>query len=262
MVGISDLLLTLILVATFMVTALIWREVREYRRQVKELGEGIKKFIRASAEREFKQTEALISLLTTMDLKYPLPPSRGWAASPDLLLLLYRLTLEQKPTLIVECGSGLSTVVLAKAASTYGGRLVSLDHDPAYCQATQAEVERQGLSAEIRLAPLTSTPHGTWYDPAVVADLAGIELLFIDGPPAGTGEMARYPALPLIWERCSPAVRVVLDDTSRKDEREIGERWASEFGLTALPIGLEKGAFLLSKPAEQEAPGQISPNRP
>lgn len=243
-----DLLIALILLGTFGTAAMIWREVRQYRRQVKDLGENLKRFIRASAEREFKQTEALITLTNAMNLPHPLPRTRGWAASPDLLLLLYRLTLEKKPRLIVECGSGVSTLILARAAATYGGRVISLDHSEEFAAATRGELERQGLSAEVRIAPLISTEFGPWYDQAQIADLGGVELLFVDGPPADSGPQARYPALPLLRSHLSERVCVVLDDTSRADERAIGERWASEFGLKATPIGLEKGAYLLERP--------------
>lgn len=247
----TELLLALILIGTFGTTALIWREVRQSRKQITDLRENLKRFIRASAEREFKQIEAALSLQTTLKLPHPLPPTRGWAASPDLLLLLYRLTLEKKPALIVECGSGVSTVVLAKAAATYGGRVVSLDHDPAYCLATQSELQRQGLSADVRLAPLVHTDQGPWYDLGAVGDLSDIELLFVDGPPAATGPQARFPALPLLVQRCAPTLTVVLDDTARPDEHEIGERWAASYGLTATQIGLEKGALVLTREGSQ-----------
>lgn len=243
----SELLLAILIVGTFGTTALIWREVRGFRKEVKESREGLKKYIRGTADREFKQLEALISLLTTMNLRHPLSPTRGWVASPDLLLLLYRTVSEKQPQLIVECGSGTSTLVLAHAAAQYGGRVVSLDHEAAFAEATKAELARQGLSADVRLAPLTDVEGMTWYDPAAVSDLTGIDLLFVDGPPTDTGALARYPALPLLWERCAPTLTVLLDDTSRADEKEISARWCSEYGLSATPISLEKGAHRLER---------------
>lgn len=238
----TDVLLFLLLLGTFGTTALIWREVRQYRRQIKDLHEGTKKFIRASAEREFRQIEALISLNTAMGLPYPLAQTRGWASSPDLLLTLYRVVAEKQPKVIVECGSGTSTVVLARAAREYGGRVISLDHEEKFAAATRAELTRQGLSADVRTAPLVRVNEMLWYDLTGLADISDIELLFVDGPPSDTGELARYPAVPLLWDRCAQNVTILLDDTIRADEKAVSQRWVNEFGLALTTIGLEKGA--------------------
>lgn len=238
----TELLLLLLLIGTFGTTALIWREVRGYRQQVKQLHEGTKKFIRGTAEREFRQIEALISLNSTMSLPYPLAVTRGWASSPDLLLTLYRAVSEKQPKVILECGSGTSTVVLAHAAARYGGRVISLDHEEKYAAATREELRRQGLTADVRTTPLVRVNDMLWYDTAVISDINGIELLFVDGPPSDTGNLARYPALPLLWDRCADSLTILLDDTIRPDEKEVSQRWLDEFPLTLTKIGLEKGA--------------------
>ena len=61
-----------------------------------------------------------------------LPSTRGWAASPDLLLVLVDLMITERPSLVVECGSGASTLWLALAMRRFkiDGRIVALDHDP------------------------------------------------------------------------------------------------------------------------------------
>lgn len=245
----TELIFAILLVGTFGTTALIWREIRRYRGQVKTLHESTKKFIRASAEREFKQLEALISLNSAMNLPYPLAPTRGWASSPDLLLTLYRIVADKQPQVIVECGSGTSTVVLARAAKEYGGRVISIDHDEKYAAATRDELGRQGLSADVRVAPLVQVNGLTWYDPSLLSDISDIELLFVDGPPSDTGDLARYPALPLLWEKTAPRLTVLLDDTIREDEKTVSARWVSEYPLELTRIGLEKGAHRFDRVA-------------
>ena len=129
---------------------------------------------------------------------------------------------------------------------------MALDHDPVFAAKTRDFLARHGVSdiAEVRDAPLEdlSLPGGTysWYAPQAWKDLTGIDLLFVDGPPAATGSKARYPALPLLREALSPAATVILDDLVVPDMQETLRLWLDaypEFGSAILP--LEKQAALL-----------------
>jgi predicted O-methyltransferase YrrM len=202
----------------------------------------------------FRQVEALQNLTTMLPTSDVLPATRGWAASPDLLLVLVDQLIAQRPSFVVECGSGASTLWLALALRRYGieGRIVALDHDPVFAAKTRDFLARHGVSdlAEVRDAPLEdfSLADGTyaWYARRAWKDLAGIDLLFVDGPPAATGAKARYPALPLLREALHPAATVVLDDLVVPDMQETLRLWLDaypEFGSAILP--LEKRAALL-----------------
>ncbi len=163
-------------------------------------------------------------------------PATGWRLPDDACDLLATLAIEHEPALILECGSGRSTVALAIAAGTYGGRVVSLEHDPLYFAETSRMLKdaRVGKTAALRLAPLE--PHGgnlpaNWYARAAWEDLRGIGMLMVDGPPGGSARWARSPAVPLLSDRMLPACLVVLDDAQRDDEREIIARWGIEMTL-------------------------------
>jgi predicted O-methyltransferase YrrM len=231
------------------------------REHQKSLHEAIKrgrahttKTVDEIARREFRQMEALLSLRDLLDLKAPLAPTRNWAASPDLLLGLAQLIEREQPRVILECGGGTSTVVMASVVRKYGGRVITLEHLPEFRDATRAALETHGLDADVRLAPLTEIPGLTfngerfrWYDPAALADLPEIDLFFIDGPPEATGRYARFPALPLLWSRASQQVSVVLDDTVREDEQAISDAWSETFDLASEAWPLEKGARVLRR---------------
>jgi predicted O-methyltransferase YrrM len=204
----------------------------------------------------FRQFEALQNLSAMLPASDVLPATRGWAASPDLILVLVDQVITQRPSLIVECGSGASTLWLALALQRFGidGRVVALDHDPVYARKTRDLLARHGVSefAEVRDAPLEdlSIADGTWtwYARQAWKDLTGIDLLFVDGPPAATGAKARYPALPLLREALNPVSTVVLDDLVVPDMQETLQLWLDaypEFSSEILP--LEKQAALLSK---------------
>ena len=204
----------------------------------------------------FRQLEALQNLNAMLPAHGVLPATRGWAASPDLLLVLVDLIMTERPSLVVECGSGASTLWLALAMRRFGidGRIVALDHDPAFGGKTRDLLARHDVRdlAEVRDAPLESFSLDgetyLWYARHAFQDLEGIDLLFVDGPPATTGHQARYPALPLLGGSLSPAATVVLDDLVVPDMQKVLGLWLDanpEFGSEILP--LEKQAAVLHR---------------
>ena len=204
----------------------------------------------------FHQTEALAGLLMELGFARSLPATRGWAASPDFLRELARHALQAQPKVIAECGSGVSTLVLARCAQmNETGHVYSLEHLAEHADKTREELARHGLTAwaTVLTAPLRPYElHGqtyAWYSieqlPAVVVDM-----LVIDGPPINTGQLARYPAGPLLFRYLSPSATVFLDDADRPDERAILQRWGDEFHEFAHDARMcEKGCAILRKQA-------------
>ena len=212
--------------------------------------------IKKEIKQTFRQLEALQNLNAVLPANDVLPATRGWAASPDLLAVLVDLVVAERPSLIVECGSGASTLWLALAMRRFGidGRVVALDHDPVFGGKTRDLLARHDVGdlAEVRDAPLESFSLDgesySWYARRAWEDLTGIDLLFVDGPPATTGHLARYPALPLLSGALSPVVTAVLDDLVVPDMQKVLRRWLDaypDFGSEILP--LEKQAAVLRR---------------
>jgi len=181
-----------------------------------------------------RQLLAMAQLLPRIDASAPLPAPGGWAAEASTLLHLSDLIQRHRPRLVVECGSGTSTVWLGHVLRGTGGRLVALEHDGGYAEQTREQLRAHGLSdvAEVRHAPLQELTIGgeelTWYDTDAVQDLEQISLLFVDGPPQGVHKTVRYPALPVLGPRLAPGALVVLDDGHRPGEQEVVKRWLDE----------------------------------
>jgi predicted O-methyltransferase YrrM len=212
--------------------------------------------IKKEIKQTFRQLEALQNLSDVLPANDVLPATRGWAASPDLLAVLVDLVVAERPSLVVECGSGASTLWLALAMRRFGidGRIVALDHDPVFGGKTRDLLARHdvGHLAEVRDAPLESFSLDgetySWYARRAWEDLTGIDLLFVDGPPATTGHLARYPALPLLSESLSPVTTAVLDDLVVPDMQKVLRLWLDaypDFGSEILP--LEKQAAVLRR---------------
>jgi predicted O-methyltransferase YrrM len=212
--------------------------------------------VRTEIRQTFRQLETMQNLNAMLPASDVLPATRGWAASPDLIALLVDLVISERPSLVVECGSGVSTLWLALTMRQFeiDGRIIALDHDPVFGDKTRAFLARHGVQdlAEVRDAPLESfSLEGesySWYARRAWQDLTGIDLLFVDGPPAATGHQARYPALPLLSGSLSPAATVVLDDLVVPDMQKVLRRWLDvhpDFGSELLP--LEKQAAVLHR---------------
>jgi predicted O-methyltransferase YrrM len=211
---------------------------------------------RKELKQTFRQMEALQNLNAVLPTSDVLPATRGWAASPDLLLALVDLVITERPSLIVECGSGASTLWLALALRRFGidGRIIALDHDPVFSGRTRDFLARHDVLdlAEVRDAPLESFSLDgetySWYARTAWEDLAGIDLLFVDGPPAATGHQARYPALPLLNKSLSPIATIVLDDLIVPDMRDVLPRWLdADPGFSSEILPLEKQAAVLRR---------------
>jgi len=217
---------------------------------------GIHQEVKTEIRQTFRQLEALQNLTAVLPANDVLPATRDWAASPDLLLLLVDLVISERPSLVVECGSGASTLWLALAMRRFkiDGRIIALDHDPVFSGKTRDFLARHDVLdlAEVRDAPLENfSLNGeaySWYARQAWEDLTGIDLLFVDGPPAATGNQARYPALPLLSGSLSPVATAVLDDLVVPDMQKVLRLWLDaypEFSSEILP--LEKQAAVLRR---------------
>ncbi|MFC4055579.1 class I SAM-dependent methyltransferase [Actinomadura syzygii] len=203
----------------------------------------------------YDQLEAYIDLRSLVRPRAPMPPLRGWAASPDVLRHLTEAVARRRPKLIVECGSGSSSVWLGYFAEQLASaRVVCLEHDERYGELSRELIRAHGLErvVEIRSAPLADWTSGDraypWYSVEALEDLADIGVLFVDGPPAATGPEARYPAVPLLLSRCAADAVIVLDDSRRAEETAISDRWLAEhpeIERTVLPF--EKGAHVFTR---------------
>lgn len=226
-------------------------------RAVANLRTHVTTMIEKTSLNEFRQTEALLALHQVLDLPRPLPATRGWAASPDLLVVLEREVTRNKPMLVVECGGGVSSIVIAHRLREYGGRLVVLEHDAEFAEITRRNLAEQGVDdvVDVRHAPLANVDglvfHDhvfQWYGTEAIDDLAEIDLLVVDGPPEATGSFARYPAVPLLWSRLSSRAVVVMDDTIREAEQTISAAWQADHpDLRVEVLRLEKGCHILRR---------------
>jgi predicted O-methyltransferase YrrM len=249
----KDIVLFASLVLVIAALAYLVRSIRALHRKVNRNADRVSKELSGQTGRikseladVYHQFEAIEQLLPLLRLTAPLPPSRGWAASPDFLLTLAHVTKKVKPRLTVELGSGISTLVLAKSGAK---KIISLDHSVEFGTQTQQMLSSHGVrGVDIRIHELESyAGKYKWYARATFKGLARIDLLVIDGPPSSTNPDARYPALEHLVPLLSPKATVILDDVYRDEERKLAEAIAKALPNHILTIlSHEKGTAVIS----------------
>lgn len=199
-----------------------------------------------AARENYRQSEFYTQLIHLLDLKAPIPSTRSWAASPDLLLTLLQYARSSNPRTIVDLGSGMSTLVLAKSAPK--AKIYSIDNSQEFADKTKRVLENHEVTnVDLRVAPLTPHSSGVdWYDLSKFVDISDIDLLFIDGPPGSKNPEARHPAIAECISKLSPRAIVIIDDVARAGERALAEEFARLLPTHSIEfLDHEKGSAVL-----------------
>lgn len=181
-----------------------------------------------------------------MDLKL------GWgndviAAKPDFIRAIVRQMWQTRGH-VLECGSGLSTLIAGMIAQRTGSRLWSLEHQPEWVEATNAALQRFGIdSAAVCHVPVRNFGEYNWYDISCVELPSRFELVICDGPPGDT-HGGRYGLLPECAALLGPGCTVLLDDAQRPGEKAVLERWALEFSTRYVLEGSEEMVACITVP--------------
>jgi hypothetical protein len=108
------------------------------------------------------------------------------------LIHIAKLVCERRPKVVLEFGTGVSTVFFAQLLSQYGGRIVSFEQSRTYYDSVQqAFPDALRDTADIRLEPVRLSWFGSYrgiyfdFEPP-----AAVDLVYIDGPARTRGNAA------------------------------------------------------------------------
>jgi predicted O-methyltransferase YrrM len=207
----------------------------------------------------------LLAILPHLRIEGVLPPfpHTGFEVPGEMAAFLYHLIRRNRPRLVMELGSGSSTVLLAASVRANGfGRLISVEHDPEYRDRTAQFLRHTELSDWVDLieTPLVEQDFRGrslkwyWLTPLLRTLSEKIDLLFIDGPPGRLQPLSRYPALPALAAHLSPHALVVVDDGQREDETRMIDLWRGlDISFETETLGfLPRSPVLLTVPASQD----------
>lgn len=158
------------------------------------------------------------------------------AMRPRALEIVLNDILLNRHRNIIECGGGISTIIISQMLSKLGeGHLYTIEDNKSWSEELNAILDERDIGSRSTIIyaapiPLSEDDETTWYDKNILQrELrdSKINLLLIDGPVAHKKEieMARYPAVPFFQNRLLGDYTVFLDDIQRKGERTIIQKW-------------------------------------
>jgi predicted O-methyltransferase YrrM len=161
---------------------------------------------------------------------------RARAVSPTTGQFLFALVAPQTACEVLEIGGsrGYSTIWLAAGARILGGRVVSLEHDPAKCAAWRRNVEEAGLGEWAELVEGDAKENL----PAI-EDV--FDVVFID---AEKEDYERY--FELSWPKVEPGGLVVADNVLSHEETlgAYSRARQADPGLESVTVPLDRGLEL------------------
>lgn len=168
--------------------------------------------------------------------KLPLLYQKEWTVLPDFTANFINIVTETKPSVIVECGSGLSTLIFGYLVKNgMISKCISIEHNKQFYESTKADLIKHQLENFVNLiyAPLKpviiNDKEWFWYDTEIIEmKINRIDLLLVDGPPGQIQKHSRYPGVPLLKKFFNANSIILVDDSSRSDEQEIINRWLLE----------------------------------
>lgn len=159
-----------------------------------------------------------------------------WSASHEYLAACTEHALTSNGP-ILECGSGLSTILVGAIAKRGGLSHWALEHILEQASKVQRNLDRYEIDTVVLCAKaLKAHDDFTWYDPPLESMPDSFALVVCDGPPGDT-EGGRYGLVPIMRERLKPGCVILLDDAHREDELAIAKRWEAELGASFEILG-------------------------
>jgi len=198
--------------------------------------------------------QAYKQLQQALNFDQALPVTADWSAAADFLNLIKDYCLTKKPDIIVECSSGLSTLILSKCCQiNNSGHVYSLENAEEYQQKTLKNLKQFKLEsyADVIYAPLEQNTINNinydWYQSNKISELK-IEVLVIDGPPGFIQKHSRLPAIPILFNQLADDACIFLDDAARKEEKEVVSIWLEQYpSLSHEYIETERGCSIFKK---------------
>ena len=168
---------------------------------------------------------------------------RGWGNqgfSGDVSYLLQVWKEALKARCILECGSGISTLVLGAVARKTSAEVYSLEHSKEWWTRVNDSLATRHFPNRVTYAPMQRYDDYDWY--SIPRELPShFDLVICDGPPSAT-RGGRYGLLPVCFERLQRTT-ILMDDAERGDEQEIIRRWQCEFPIDCRTIEGAQGSF-------------------
>jgi hypothetical protein len=101
--------------------------------------------------------------------------NKPWACRPEFLFSAWQMAMSlDEDATILECGTGLSTIILAST----GRKVIAIEESGKWAEECDAIMTEHSLEADIRVAPM----NGSWYNVGEALDGIEADMMVVDGP--------------------------------------------------------------------------------
>lgn len=193
---------------------------------------------------------------------HPYLPSTKFSITPyGIQLIINDILLHQRKN-VVEIGSGVLTILLARLnkINDLGLNIVSIDESPEWQKNVKAQLAKENLAegimwycGSLEEVEIKSNERYRWFNKKHIESFlrginGSVDVLIVDGPTTIHG-MERYPALPVIFPYLNlNSYAIFLDDAHRSAEKEIFKRWCKDFSVSGKIYGQRIGGILKNSP--------------
>jgi hypothetical protein len=191
--------------------------------------------------------------------------NRDYAASIEYLKDCIEYTTRSKLP-ILECGSGLTTIIAGIIAQQSGNSIWSLEHTYLWFKKTQRYLKKFGIKSvklyycpplsydafswieTVRLYRYPPLDHGTffWYDFPANSMPDKFSLVICDGH-AGGNMGGQYCVFPIMKQRFTSGCVILFDIAKRENEEVYMSHWAQALNMTFKIRGENSRHFLIEQ---------------
>ena len=133
---------------------------------------------------------------------------------------------------VLECGSGLTTLLLGWCAGQRGLPVWTLEHDAKWYKHTATALQKYRVpNVGLCLAPLRDYGEFCWYAPPLERLPKAFSLIVCDGPPKRTTPGDRYGLLPVMREYLRSGTIILLDDVRTAAQDEVLAAWRHKIAM-------------------------------
>lgn len=135
---------------------------------------------------------------------------------------------------VLECGSGLSTIVLGILADLRGFKVYSLEHNEYWGERVVNTLRNNNIkNVQVSICSMKKFAEFDWYDVDSTSLPKDISLVICDGPPSRT-RGGRYGFLPVLYGNLVKECKILVDDYNRVGEMTMVERWKESWPISEI----------------------------
>lgn len=148
---------------------------------------------------------------------------------------------------VLECGTGVTTILMGLLGGRRGITIWSLEHDAIWHAHIGDVLRRYHIpGVELCLAPIKENGRFGWYMPPLQRMPRTFDLVICDGPPQQTTLGGRYGLLPEMKGRLTHRSLILMDDAI--PQSTTIQRWKEDFGVAVELVDDREHTFAIIRP--------------